>query len=222
MQYVSIKKHTKNDGETVFLVQALTLKNSQGTAKQVIPHPFGDNYLEFQTLEDAIKAIELTGFKHILPDGTKQKTDAKPDMKAESYDEQVYEALLKQTQDMNSAVVSAAITALGEFRDFKLLNLFFDKMGEDNDIIRSAAINSVLMFGSSAIKELLRILHDENWVKRNSAMICISRLIDSESVNPERLFSSLIEMTNDKNHIVKISAITALGKAYKLYSKESK
>lgn len=222
MQYVSIKKNIKNDGKNVFLVQALTLKNSQGTAKQIIPHPLGDSYLEFETLEEAIRAIELAGFKYILPDGTKPEITPTPDTKVKSYDEQVFNALIEGTRDMNSAVVSAAITALGEMRDLKLLDLFIEKMGEDNEIIRNAAISSILQFGPSAAKELLRVFHDENWVKRNSAVICISRLIDSESVNPEKLFAHLIEMTNDKNHIVKISAITALGKAYKLYSKESK
>lgn len=223
MQYVSIKKNIKDNGKNVFLVQALALKNAQGTAKQIIPHPFGDNYLEFKTLEEAIRAVELAGFKYILPDGTKAKIPShQPDTKGKTYDEQVYNALFEQTRDMNSAVVSAAITALGEMRDLKLLDLFIDKMGEDNEIIRNAAINSVLQFGTSATKELLRVFHDDNWVRRNSAVICVSRLIDSESINPEKIFTPLIEMTNDKNHIVKISAITALGKAYKLYSKDNR
>ena len=46
MQYVSIKKSVK-DGREVFLVPALNLKNSEGTTKQRIAHPLGDDYLEF-------------------------------------------------------------------------------------------------------------------------------------------------------------------------------
>ncbi len=220
MQYVSIKKEVRESGKNAYLISALTLKNSEGKTKQIIPHPLGDTYLEFETIEEAIRAVELSGFKYILPDGTKAETPTKSDAKSQSYDELVYNALIAQTKDLNSGVVSAAIMALGELRDFKLLDLFIYKMGEDNETIRSAAINSILQFGSAATKELLKTLHDENWVKRNSALVCLSRLIDSESVNPEKLFTPLIEMTNDKNYVVKISAITVLGKAYKLYKKE--
>ena len=71
MQYISIKKDVnKESGNEVFLVPALTLKNSEGKTKQRIPHPLGDDYLEFSAIEDAIRAIELSGFKYVLPDGT--------------------------------------------------------------------------------------------------------------------------------------------------------
>ena len=98
--------------------------------------------------------------------------------------------------------------------------LFIEKMGEDNDAIRTSAINSVLNFGEPAVEKLLTALKSGNWVKRNSALIALSRLIDSETVNPEKLFSALIEAVEDKNTIVKTTAVTTLGKAYKLYKKE--
>lgn len=222
MQYISIKKSVKDGGKEVFLVGALALKNSQGATKQIIPHPLGDNFLEFPTLEAAIRAIEISGFKYILPDGSKPEIQTqRPDTKGKNYDEMVYDALIVQTRDINSAIVAAAITALGELKDFKLLDLYIDKMGEESESVRTAAINAILQFGSSSVKALIKVFNDENWVRRNSAVICLSRLLDSESVNPEKLFTYLIEMTNDKNHVVKISAITALGKAYKLYKKEN-
>lgn len=222
MQYISIKKSVKEGGKEVFLVGALALKNSQGATKQIIPHPLGDNFLEFPTLEGAIRAIEISGFKYILPDGTKPEVPVqRPDTKDKTYDELVYDALIVQTKDINSAIVAAAITALGELKDLKLVDLFIDKMGEESETIRTSAVNALLQYGSTAVRSIIKVLNDENWVRRNSAVICLSRLIDSESVNPEKLFTYLIEMTNDKNHVVKISAINALGKAYKLYKKEN-
>ncbi len=221
MQYISIKKDVnKESGNEVFLVPALTLKNSEGKTKQRIPHPLGDDYLEFSAIEDAIRAIELSGFKYVLPDGTKPVESPVNLNNDNDFDGLVYEALIKQTKDINSSVVAAALTALGELCDIKLLDLFIEKIGEDNEAVRTAAINAILNSGALSLKKLLSAIKDENWVRRNSVLICLSRLIDSESVNPEKIFVPLIEMTNDKNTIVKTTAITALGKAYKLYKKE--
>lgn len=221
MQYVSIKKEVNQEnGNEVFLVPALNLKNSKGATKQKIPHPLGDDYLEFETLEGAVRAIELSGFKYILPDGTKQiVSKEKPVETDKTYDELVYDALINQTKDINSSVVAAALTPLGELHDIKLLEIFIEKMGEENEAVRTSAINAILNFGAASVQKLLTAMKDENWVRRNSAIIAIQRLIDSESVNPEKLFNPLIQMTNDKNTIVKTSAILTLGKAYKLYKK---
>ena len=221
MQYVSIKKEVKKEtGDIIFLVPALTFKNSQGTAKQKIPHPLGDNYIEFAILEDAIRAVELAGFKYILPDGTKPVEKNINVNENEELEKVVYNALIKQTKDINSSVTAAAIAALAELKDIKLLDFFIEKAGEDNEAVRTSAINSILTFGNACVEKLLQNIKDENWVRRNSVLICLSRLIDSESVNPEKLIVPLIEMAEDKNSIVKTSAITALGKAYKLYKKE--
>ena len=222
MQYVTIKKEVKKEnGKVVYLVPALTLKNSQGDTKQKIAHPLGNDYFEFESVEEAIKSIELSGFKYILPDGTKP-LDFKENISKESltFEEMVYNALIEKTKDINSSVVSAAISALGELSDIKLLDLFIDKMGEDNEAIRTSSINAILPFGNSSVKKLLQALKDENWVRRNSALITIQRMIDSESVNVERLFEPLIEMLKDGNTIVKTSAIITLGKAYKFYKKQ--
>lgn len=221
MQYISIKKEVNNvSGNAVFLVPALNLKNSKGTTTQKIAHPLGDDYLEFENLEDAVRSIELSGFKYILPDGTKQIIrEEKPVKTDKNYDELVYDALINQTKDLNSSVVAAALTALGELNDVKLMDLFLEKMGEDNESVRTSAINAILRYGAASVQKLLTALKDENWVRRNSAIIAIQRLIDSESVNPEKLFTHLIRMTNDKNTIVKTSAILTLGKAYKFYKK---
>ncbi len=219
MQYVSIKKVIK-DGREVFQVPALNLKNSQGATKQRIAHPLGDDYLEFNTLEDAIRSAELSGFKYILPDGTKSLEAKKEQPLNNNIDDMVYNTLIKQVNDINPSVVAASITALGELGDIKLIDLFIEKMGEDNDSVRTSAINSILTFGEAGTEKLLQALKDENWVRRNSALITFSRLIDNETVNPEKILPSLIEMTEDKNTIVKTSAIQTLGKAYKLYKKD--
>ena len=92
-------------------------------------------------------------------------------------------------------------------------------MGEDNEQIRTSAINSLLKFGVSAMKPLVKVLKDDNWVRRNSSIIAIQKLIELEIVNPESIISLLVKMTEDKNTIVKTSSVVALGKAYKLYKK---
>lgn len=222
MQYIAIKKEFKDiDGKVIYLVPALTLKNSQGATKQKIAHPLGNDYLVFDTIEEAIKSIELSGFKYVLPDGTKQVESVKnTDLLNGSYEELVYNSLIEKTKDINSSIVAAAITALGEMTDIKLLDIFIEKMGEDNEAIRVSSINSILPFGNRAIPKLLKALKDENWVKRNSALITIQRMIDSENVDVENLFYPLIEMLKDNNTIVRTTAITTLGKNYKIYKKQ--
>ncbi len=221
MQYVTIKKEIdKESGLEKFLVPALTLKNSKGEMKQRIPHPLGDSFLEFDTLDEAIKSVQVSGFKCMLADGGEVKIRDKKIEKDKTFEEMIFDALLKQTKDMNSTVAAAALTSLGEFDTPELMDLFIDKMGEDNEAIRTSSINSLLNFGARSVKKLLSALNDENWVRRNSCLICLQRLIKSESVKVEKLITPLIEMTNDKNPIVKTSAILALGEAYKLYKKD--
>ena len=152
MQYVSIKKVLK-DGREVFQVPALNLKNSEGTTKQRIAHPLGDDYLEFNTLEEAIRSAELSGFKYILPDGTKPLEAKKEQLINNNIDDMVYNTLIKQVRDINSSVVAASITALGELGDIKLIDLFIEKMGEDNDSVRTSAINSILNFGEAGTEK---------------------------------------------------------------------
>lgn len=222
MQYISIKKEVQTDNsDVIFLVSALTLKDSQGNIKQKIAHPLGNDYLVFKTLDDAINAIELSGFKYILPDGTKQiDKDDKKDSSNDDYESLVYDSLIEKTKDINSSVVAAAITALGEMEDLKLLELFIEKIGEDNEAIRSSAINAILPFGSRAVKKLLKALKDDNWVRRNSVLITLQRLINLEKVYPEQLFEPLVEVLKDNNTIVRTSAILTLGLNYKLYKKQ--
>lgn len=222
MQYITIKREIKNeDGQIRFLVPALTLKNSQGDTKQKIAHPLGNDYLEFDTVEDAIKSIEISGFKYILPDGTKQvKYNKNSNSDPNTYEELVYNSLIEKTKDINSSVVAAAIAALGEMAEFKLLDVFIEKMGEDNEAIRTSAINAILPLGNLATEKLLQALKDENWVRRNSALIALQRLINLENVDVEKLFLPIVEMLKDSNTIVRTSAIVTLGLNYKLYKKQ--
>lgn len=222
MQYITIKREIKNeDGQIRFLVPALTLKNSQGDTKQKIAHPLGNDYLEFDTLEDAIKSIEISGFKYILPDGTKQvKYNKNSNSDPNTYEELVYNSLIEKTNDINSSVVAAAITALSEMAEFKLLDVFIEKMGEDNEATRTSAINAILPLGNLATEKLLQALKDENWVRRNSALIVLQRLINLKNVDVEKLFLPIVEMLKDSNTIVRTSAIVTLGLNYKLYKKQ--
>ena len=70
MQYVAIKQENR-DGEVVFVVNAISLKNKNKSVVPQIPHPLGSDALIFKTLEEAKNAISRAGFSYILPDGKK-------------------------------------------------------------------------------------------------------------------------------------------------------
>ena len=71
MQYIAIKEEQKA-GKTVYMVNAIPLKNSAKALVQKIPHPLGSDSLSFETLELAKEAVTRAGFSYILPDGKKR------------------------------------------------------------------------------------------------------------------------------------------------------
>ena len=72
MQYVSIKKEKNNTTNKIqFIVNALVFEGKNGQQRK-IPHPLGHSTMNFESLDDAKRAIELAGFAYILPDGTKE------------------------------------------------------------------------------------------------------------------------------------------------------
>lgn len=220
MKRITIKKEIRDaDGKenTVYIVSALTFKQKDNTIKQQIPHPLGTDIMEFSSLDEAKKAIEMSGFLYILPNGEIQ-TESKP-RAVQSIDlqEKIFQSLLKMAKDSNSSVQASAIYALGELKDRKLLPIFADKMGEDNDAVRTNAINALVNFGAGAANTAIKALEDENWVRRKSAITVIERLANETALKPEIFFEPLIERFNDSNNIVKCSAITAVGKIFKVY-----
>jgi len=206
MNYIPIKK----ENET-YLVPGISLKHNTGVTRKV-PHPQGQECIVFETLEEAKAAIERAGFLYILPSGVKATVK---EHFTQDYDKLIFDSLTALTSDTNNNVVAASIEALGEIQNKESIDLFLEKIGEDNEAIRSNATEALTKYGSAALEKLLTALHDGNWVKRNSAIICLERLADVSSVDLRTAVLPLIEKLHDTNNIVKSTAARALGKIYK-------
>ena len=71
MQYLAIKQEEQN-GKIVYVINAIPLKNKNKSVVQKIPHPLGSDFLVFEDLEEAKKAVSRAGFSYILPDERKK------------------------------------------------------------------------------------------------------------------------------------------------------
>ncbi len=211
MKLIAIKQE-----EDKFIVPAIKIENSKNGRK--IPHPLGNDFIFFKTLDEAKKAIELAGFEYILPNG---KTPFQKTYRPLStgYDEKIIEALLKETNDYNPNIVATAINALSEINNINCLDLYINKMGEDNEKIRGNSIEAIVKFGIKALPEVFNALKSENWVKRNSSIICLQKFCEIEDAPIEKIIDVLLTMLADNNPVVKCSAIEGLGLAYKSFKK---
>ena len=76
-------------------------------------------------------------------------------------------------------------------------------MGEDNESIRQNSIEAILKYGNDALPKVLESLKSENWVKRNSAVICLQRFCETKQVHIDKIIEALLEALKDNNPIVK-------------------
>jgi len=213
MQYIPIKQD--NDK---FVVPAIKLENSKGVKR--IPHPLGRDSITFNTLEEAKKAIELAGFEAMLPNGRvtiSQEVSSTND----AYDSKIIDALIKETKDFNPNIVACAINALSEINNANCLDIYLDKLGEDNEKIRQNSIEAIVKFGLKALPNVFNSLKSENWVTRNSAISCLQKLCEIDDVPIEDIINCLLQMLEDNNPVVKCSVIETLGIAYKTYKKQN-
>ena len=221
MKFVSIKKEKSNlNGEIKFVVNALVLDGKNGQQRK-IPHPLGNATISFPTLEEAKRAIELAGFLYILPDGT-QELPEKTYIPQSGYDKKIFDALMQQTKDSNPNIVATAINSLSEINHEKCVDLYIEKIGEENETIRTNSIDAIFKYGLDALPMLFHSLKSENWVKRNSAIICLQRFCELPNAPIEDIIDFLLAMLEDNNPIVKCSTIKALGIAYKTYKNSEK
>jgi len=211
MDYIFIK-HDKKTNK--YLVSAIKIMHEKGERK--IPHPIGNDTIEFDNIEDAKLAIQTAGFKCVLPDG-KMPIEKEINKNNLQYDKVIFEALLKEAQSSNSNIVASAIESLSEINSQNCLKLFLEKIGEDNEKIRNNSIDAIVKYGPKAIKELIIALQTDNWVKRNSIIICLQRFCKLENIYIEEIINILLHSLNDDNPIVRCSVIKALGLAYKNY-----
>lgn len=224
MQYIAIKKEEK-DGKEFYVVNAIPLKNKNKSVVQKIPHPLGSDILRYETIEEAKDAIVRAGFSYVLPDGRK---GTKPTPKATKtstgydYSQLVLEAIMDKVESSNSSVAAAAILALAEFPTEQTFDILFDKIGEDNDLIRKNAISGICRYGNILQDKIINSLKSTNWVTRNSALACILNLTEIGNCDLEKFIIPLSETTNDSNTIVQTNALTTLGKVYQTYQKNKR
>lgn len=220
MQYVTIKREEK-DGNIFFIVNAISLKNKNKSVIQKIPHPLGTDFLQFKTLDEAKDAVSRAGFSYVLPDGKKETARhiKQNNVKQGDYDYIVLNVIKDKVNSGNSNVAAAAIAALAEFPCEETFEVLFDKLGEDNDVIRKNAISGICRYGNILQNRIIDSLKSSNWVVRNSALVCIQNLCDSADVDSEKFIIPLTETCNDNNTIVQASALAVLAKVYHNYQK---
>jgi len=213
MNLIPIKeeKQTINGKETiVYLIPAISFNTPNGKTKKV-PHPSGNEAIVADTLDEAKAVVERSGYTY----ATKKLSEpAKISSGLYDYNQLIYETLTKLTTDEVSNVESSALQALGEIKNPASVSLFIQKMGEDSDIIRNSAIDSLKKYGTTVLPEIIEALKDENWVRRNSAIICIGEIAKISSKNIETTILPLVEASKDLNTIVKASSAKVLGIVY--------
>lgn len=225
MQYISIKQEEQN-GKSLYIVNAIPLKNKNQSIIQKIPHPLGSDILTYETLEDAKDAVTRAGFSYILPNGEKgSKTTQKKVIKPSSsydYSQIILNAIQNKINSTHPTVSAAAILTLSEFPTEETFDILFNKLGEDNDQIRKNAISGICRYGNILQDRIIQTLKSPNWVARNSAISCILNLAESSNIELEKFIVPLTEITNDSNTIVQTNAILTLAKVYQNYQKYNK
>lgn len=224
MQYIAIKKEI-NDEKEIFTVTAIPLKNTNNAIVQKIPHPLGSDVLTYDSLEAAKDAVTLAGFSYILPDGKKgSKTLVKKTLAKDSntYEQLVFDTVKDKINSTNSNVSAAAILALSEFPTEETFEILFDKIGEENDLIRKNAISGICRYGKLLQNKIIKSLKSSNWVTRNSALTCILNISETGSAELENYINPLCETCNDTNTIVQANAILTLAKVYQCCQKNKK
>lgn len=224
MQYIAIKEEQKA-GKTVFIVNAIPLKNSAKALVQKIPHPLGSDSLTFETLELAKEAVTRAGFSYILPDGkkgttTRHKTQIGKDSK--NYEQIIISVIKDKTDSSNSTVAAAAVSALSVFPNEETFDILFNKIGEDNDLIRKNAISGICRYGTLLQDRIIDSLKSSNWVVRNSAISCINQLAETSDIDLEKFIIPLAKTCDDSNSIVQTNAIATLAKVYQNFQKNKK
>ena len=224
MQYIAIKKEEK-DGKEFYTVNAIPLKNKNKSIVQKIPHPLGSDVLRYETLEDAKDAVTRAGFSYVLPDGrkgTKPTPKATKTTSGYDYSQLVLESIMDKIESSNSSVAAAAILALAEFPTEETFDILFNKIGEDNDLIRKNAISGICRYGNLLQDKIIQALKSTNWVTRNSALTCILNLTETNNIDLEKFIIPLSETTNDSNTIVQTNALTTLAKVYQTFQKNKR
>lgn len=221
MQYLAIKQEEQN-GKIVYVINAIPLKNKNKSVVQKIPHPLGSDFLVFEDLEEAKKAVSRAGFSYILPDGKKeiQNIPIQAKNKKDAYSDMIFDAIKDKVFSTNSNVCASAILAISEFPMEETFEVLFDKIGEENDSIRKNAICGICRYGKLLQDRIIDALSSTNWVCRNSAITCIANLVDDNNIDIVKFIKPLVKTSNDVNPIVQSNALTTLALVYQAYQKK--
>lgn len=223
MQYIAIKQEQKNNKE-VYIVNAISLKNTSKSIVQKIPHPLGTDTLEYSSLEEAKEAIIRAGFSYILPDGQKGSKQITRQIKTSvgtNYEQMIIDTIKDKINSSNSTVAAAAILTLSEFPNEETFDILFNQLGQDNDLIRKNAISGICRYGNLLKDRIIESLKSSNWVERNSAISCILNIAETDD-DIEKFITPLCHACNDSNTIVQTNALTTLTKVYQNYQKNKK
>ena len=218
MQKISVKKRIIND-EAVYYVQALSLKNSENRTAFLIPHPTGNETLEFHSLEEAVASIKKAGFDYILPENETYSETIVEDLTRTTKNDLenvLFNKFKSKTNDVNSMVAVSALKALSCLNDKDAIDIFINKMGEDNDKIREVAIDALVSYKELVIDKLITALDDQNWVTRNSAIIALTKICEYAEIEPDKILTRIINKIDDKNTIVQSTALNAAGQIYRI------
>lgn len=221
MQYLAIKQEEQN-GKIVYVINAIPLKNKNKSVVQKIPHPQGSDFLVFEDLEEAKKAVSRAGFSYILPDGKKeiQNIPIQAKNKKDAYLDMIFDAIKDKVSSTNSNVCASAILEISEFPMEETFEILFDKIGEENDSIRKNAICGICRYGKLLQDRIIDALSSTNWVCRNSAITCIANLVDDNNIDIVKFIKPLVKTSNDVNPIVQSNALTTLALVYQAYQKK--
>ncbi len=212
MDIIPIKKNKvkKNGSEIeVYTIPALSINLSDKVAKKV-PHPNGNSTMSFSTLEKAINAIQLAGYRYrdggriVMPRAI--DTTGLVDIK---------QPLISLLNDKSSSVVLSAIFALGEINCKEAITPLINLLEKDDNTVRDKVIQSLAKIGLPAINPLLASINDENWIKRNAALTCIGEISELHPLDPHKILESIINKLEDPQPVVRSSAALALAKVYK-------
>lgn len=218
MQKVSIKKRIIND-EAVYYVQALSLKNSENRTAFLIPHPTGNEILEFHTIEEAVASVKKAGFDYILPENESITESVVNDLTRTTKNDienVLFNKFKSKANDLNTTVAVSALKALSCLNDKDAIDIFISKIGEDNDKIREVAIDALVSYKELVIDKLITALDDGNWVTRNSAIIALNKICEYAEIELEKILVPVVKKIDDKNAIVQSTALTASGQIYRL------
>ena len=116
----------------------------------------------------------------------------------------------------NSNVCAAAVSAICEFPTEETFNILFEKIGEENDLIRKNAISGICRYGRILTDRIIEACQSSNWIAKNSAISCISQLAESDNIESEKFISPLITLCDDANPIVQANAIATLAQIYQV------